>query len=43
MFLQWYEVVLDKMDKERKYSHKELCELVKALKPDMADSSYLNR
>lgn len=40
MFLQWYEVVLDKMDKERKYSHKELCELVKALKPDMADSSY---
>ena len=38
--MQWYEIIIDRMDKERVYSHKELCELVKAVKPDMADSSY---
>ena len=38
--MKWHEMIIDKLDKERNYSHKELCKMVKDIRPDMADSSY---
>ncbi|MCR5671302.1 MAG: hypothetical protein K6G10_09880 [Butyrivibrio sp.] len=38
--MQWYEGVVDKLELNRTYSHKELLELLKKIKPDLADTTY---
>ena len=38
--MQWYEGIIDKLDEKRTYSHKELLELLKKIKPDLADTTY---
>ena len=38
--MQWYEGIIDKLELSRTYSHKELLELLKNIKPDLADTTY---
>lgn len=38
--MQWYEQVVKSLKSDRKYSHKELADELKALKPDLHDSTY---
>lgn len=38
--MQWYEGVIDKLELNRTYSHKELLELLKKVKPDLANTTY---
>lgn len=38
--MQWYEGIIEKLEFSRTYSHKELLELLKRIKPDLADTTY---
>ena len=38
--MQGYEAVIENINKGRTYTHKELCELLKGIKPDLSNSSY---
>ena len=38
--MQWYEEVLDRIDDQKTYCHKELMDELRLLKTDLPDSSY---
>lgn len=38
--MQWYEEVLERMDVQKVYSHKELVNELKILKPDLSENTY---